>query len=284
MTTRTIAFAPVRVEPQVLELFLNAMRQVIAVEPELELWLYDDNTDAASSAAIDAFVTELAGRCLVLPEIPLEATDYSRTGPTHTWSDTAVRRVTQIKNSAIRQFLETDASHLFLVDSDVLIPPGLIDHLRAVSTDVISAVYWTRFNAGQPFLPNVWDFNTYQFAGPDSILRLRGSGHHRVGGLGACTLVNRPVLEAGVGFSEIPNLRLWGEDRHFCVRAATAGFELMADSCVTPFHVYRRDLVPHAIEWLESGMDPDWFRTRWLTPHWQRTIQRMFSPSQEASA
>ena len=57
---------------------------------------------------------------------------------------------------------------------------------------------------------------------------------------GACTLVKRKVLEAGVNYSHIPNIRdaLFGEDRHFCVRAAVHGFELWVDTHVPATHLY----------------------------------------------
>ena len=57
---------------------------------------------------------------------------------------------------------------------------------------------------------------------------------------GAWTLVKRKVLTAGVNYSHIPNIQkaLFGEDRHFCVRAAVHGFELWVDTHYPARHLY----------------------------------------------
>ena len=66
-------------------------------------------------------------------------------------------------------------------------------------------------------------------------------GLYRVGGTGALFLIKRNVLEAGVDYTPIPNLRkaVFGEDRHFCIRAVCNGFELWADNRCQPVHLYR---------------------------------------------
>ena len=270
-----VTFTPVRVEPEVLTRHLDHL--VAGSGQHVEHWFYDDNDDPRSSTLlVDA--ARHADNMLVLPRTQLVDTDYRRDGATHEWSDVAVTRIAQIKNHAIERFLESStASHLFLVDADVLIAPGTIDHLASVETPIISAVYWTQFTPGDPFMPNVWDRDKYSFDSIDSILRLASPGHHAVGGLGACTLIERHVLEAGVDFSPIPNLRIWGEDRHFCIRAMCAGFPLAADSCVTPFHIYRTELLEDADAWSHTGHSPDWFRSNWITPTWKRSIRSLAS-------
>ena len=64
-----------------------------------------------------------------------------------------------------------------------------------------------------------------------------------LGMTGACTLVKRKVFEAGVDYTQIPNVRksLRGEDRHFCVRAACAGFEMWVDTHCPAVHLYTRE-------------------------------------------
>ena len=64
--------------------------------------------------------------------------------------------------------------------------------------------------------------------------------------LGADFAKTLQVAGAGIEAVEkvIPNIRqaLRGEDRHFCVRAACAGFEMWADTHCPPAHLYTRDL------------------------------------------
>src|SRR5690606_16148011 len=42
-----------------------------------------------------------------------------------------------------------------------------------------------------------------------------------------------------VSFSEIKNLSFWGEDRHFCIRAAALGLSLYVDTNYPAYHIYR---------------------------------------------
>lgn len=275
MASRTIAFSPVRVEPEVLALFLGCIERALERDPSVEWWFYDDNVDTSSQDLLSEFVNRNSSRTRILPALDLAPTDYTRGDFTHTWSGLAVSRIASIKNAALAEIRETDCELVFLLDADVLINPGLIDHLRSQGDDVISAVYWTRFAPAEPYLPNVWDFNTYSFRDPDSIVRLRRPGHHIVGGLGACTLIHRRVLDAGVDFSPVPIVSMWGEDRSFCVRAAVHGFELKADSCLPPFHVYRAELIGEARAFVAKGLSPDWFEKRWLTDGWEFAIRRL---------
>lgn len=269
-----VTFTPVRVEPEILERHLAHLFAAQG-DQKLEHWFYDDNSDPISSHLLHE-AARARQNVRLLPRVDLVDTDYRRDGSTHQWSDAAVSRIAQIKNGAIERFLASStASHLFLVDADVLVPPSLIDHLSAVGTPIISAVYWTQFAPGDPYMPNVWDRDKYSFDSIESILRLAKPGHHAVGGLGACTLIERHVLEAGVDFSPIPNLRIWGEDRHFCIRAMCAGFPLAADSCATPFHVYRTALLTEADSWTASGSSPDWFRTNWVNRTWERSLRSL---------
>ena len=68
----------------------------------------------------------------------------------------------------------------------------------------------------------------------------RKPGLYQVGMTGALMMVKRRGFEAGVDYSRIPNIfqALRGEDRHFCVRAACAGFELWMDTHCPAIHLY----------------------------------------------
>ena len=57
-------------------------------------------------------------------------------------------------------------------------------------------------------------------------------GLHKIGMSGALILISRKVLEAGVDYTPIPVLKkaVFGEDRHFCIRAVCAGFQIWGDS------------------------------------------------------
>jgi hypothetical protein len=64
----------------------------------------------------------------------------------------------------------------------------------------------------------------------------------QVWGQGACTLIQRSVLETGVNFLPVPGVPLTGlmagEDRHFCIAAESKHIPMWADPWPDIFHIY----------------------------------------------
>ena len=245
----TITFTPVRQTPEVLEVFLAHV--------EGDLWAYDDNTDPESSALLRE------SGATILPKIDLPEGGYDRDGKTHEWQMPAVYRVATIKNYAIDRFMATGEPWLFLLDSDVILQPGTASHL-AGPAPVTSLVYWSQWNPGDPWLPNVWDHSHYGFT--ESPARFADPDHYRVGGLGAATLIHRWVFDK-VRFDPIPNWPMWGEDRWFCLRAGLEDIPLTACTHMTPFHVYRDEQLPEVVDgwttekaeaWKAKHLDTSW--------------------------
>lgn len=71
------------------------------------------------------------------------------------------------------------------------------------------------------------------------LAKLQQPGIYEVGGLGACTLISRRAIESGVSYDVIRNISYWGEDRHFCIRAAALGIPLYVDTHYPALHLYR---------------------------------------------
>src|SRR5690606_29619636 len=135
-----------------------------------------------------------------------------------------------------------DYDYLFLIDSDIVLHPQTIHQLLKANKDIISNIFWTKWQPSYPALPQVWMFDQYeqfqkrreeQLSNEQIIYRhqeflkmLKKPGIYEVGGLGACTLISKRAIKAGVNFKEIKNISFWGEDRHFCIRAQALGFDL----------------------------------------------------------
>lgn len=236
-----IAFAPVRQSPSILKLFLKHLR-----DQPVDVWAYDDNTDPESSEILQG-----AGIKMLPQSSDLPASNYGRDEETHLWDASTVRRVAAIKNQAIDLFLESRADGLLLIDSDVLVPSGLVEHLASAQAPVIASVFWTRWRPEMPEMANVFGtITSHQF------LRDPDHHHHLVPGLGACTLIRRGVFEAGVRFAEQAHLATEGEDRWFCYLAARRGIPLTACTHLTPFHVYRDSQLEEAQVWSDAHSRP----------------------------
>ena len=162
---------------------------------------------------------------------------YEKTHNDHLWSLDLMLKMGTLRNMTIREMLEGGYDYWFSVDTDIVLDPWTLYHLIQAEKDIVSEIFWTQAPNGN-YWCNAW--MTDQYSTPRE--EWHKPGLYQVGMTGACTLVKRRVFEAGVDYSQIPNIRtaLRGEDRHFCVRAACAGFEMWIDTHAPATHLYTR--------------------------------------------
>ena len=163
---------------------------------------------------------------------------YEKTGNDHLWTLDLMRKMSGLRNMTIRKMLDGGYDYWFSVDTDIVLDPRTLKTLIEADKDIVSEIFWTKAPSGF-YWCNAWMAD--QSAGmPED---WKKPGLYRCGMTGALTLVKRRVFEAGVDYTQIPNIRtaLRGEDRHFCVRASCAGFEMWIDSHCPATHLYTRE-------------------------------------------
>ena len=121
-----------------------------------------------------------------------------------------------------RPFWRYDA--LFMVDSDVIIGPGVLKRMWQVDAPVVYGVFWTQWPGFDAELPQVWDTHPYGYY-TDLLKDLVESRdeirEHPVFGGGACTLIRgrgfdshyHPLMEG----LRLADGMLKGEDRTYCL-------------------------------------------------------------------
>ena len=242
---------PVYQEPAVLAAFLKGLERLdlAGIEP---LWAFVDDVGNPASALLRQWQPPLGEFRIFRPS---EGAEQPYQPLSHQWRPALWLRVGELKNHLITVAREAGVDYLFLVDSDLVLQPATLQALVATRKDIVSEVFWTVWESGQPALPNVWVSGHYNLCpilpgetlADEEKARRSGAwlnlltqpGLYPVGGLGACTLLSRRALAGGISFSRIPTLDYWGEDRHFCVRAQALGFELWAHTGLAPRHLYR---------------------------------------------
>ena len=164
---------------------------------------------------------------------------YEKTHNDHLWTLDLMWKMGELRNMTIRKMLDGGFDYWLSVDTDIVLNPWTLYHLIQAEKGIVSEIFWTMAPNGREWC-NAWMVD--QSAGMRE--EWRKPGLYRVGMTGACTLVKREVFEAGVDYSRIPNIEtaLRGEDLHFCVRAACAGFEMWIDSHCPATHLYTREL------------------------------------------
>lgn len=187
-----------------------------------------------------------------LPKPPEAIHDVGET--TTEWSIPTFGWLAREKQRLLDLAAEEAYDGIFFVDSDLVLGEETLVSLVAAQKDVVSAVFWTKWQPDAPSLPQVWMRHPYEFDGrgqtaDDFLRKLDGKALTRVGGLGACTLISASVFDRVRWFplmEGLPTGGMWqGEDRHFCIHAERNHVELWADAWPDVFHIYRPSDVDH---------------------------------------
>ena len=157
---------------------------------------------------------------------------YEKTADTHVWTLQLMQKMSSLRNRTIAEALRGGYDYWLSIDTDLVVDPKTLRFLTEADKDIVSEIFWTQHWC------NAWMAD--QYSPPDGTWR--EPGLYRVGMTGALTLVKREVFLKGVDYTPIPNIHraLRGEDRHFCVRAACAGFEMWVDTHCPATHLYTR--------------------------------------------
>lgn len=249
MTKRIMVASPVRQKAEILTEFLASLGSLDTTGLELQFVFVDDHNE---HDLLSRFAQEW-DNVRILPG----SADgmYVRDETTHYWREELIWKLATYKDRFITLARNEDYDYLFLVDSDLYLHPRTLQHLVSLEKDIVAEVFWTKWHPDSSPLPQVWVADHYRLYDMERdeklteeeiisrtikfLTMLSTPGTYKVGMLGACTLISRLALRREISFQAIPNLGLWGEDRHFCVRAAAIGLELYADTHYSPFHIYR---------------------------------------------
>lgn len=162
-----------------------------------------------------------------------------------------VQPVDNARNEIVEEFLKSDCTHLFFIDSDTIPPEDALDKLMALDCDIASGITpiieldQNRVNDSSGF------YKRSNILGMDNELIQPDTGIQdmKAGG-GSCLLIKRNVLETlkkpifrfvykdchpeGVQFNGKKDMM--SEDYYFCAKALGAGFKMKCDSSIICRH------------------------------------------------
>ncbi|WP_031516893.1 glycosyltransferase family 2 protein [Desulfofalx alkaliphila] len=252
--TKVLVGSAVRQRPAILKAFLTSLINLDKSGLIVDYVFVNDNDVVESENILTKFSVPKGKVTIFNGE---RYGTYYCDSNTHRWMDGLIWKVAEYKDKIISYAREKGYAYLFLIDSDIVLHPQTLLHLINCKKDIISEIFWTKWQPDLPSLPQVWvsdKYTLYYKQKSESLTKeeiksrtvgflhcLKIPGVYEVGGLGACTLLSKKALRAKVGFKEIPNLSFWGEDRHFCIRAAALGFKLYVDTCYPAYHIYREE-------------------------------------------
>ena len=265
--------SPVRQKSSILKEFLLGLEEADYGQNEVAYFFVDDNTEEASSELLNAFAK--THDVIIQKGSDLFDADAHYEG--HVWHAANLARITVYKNKMISHCIDHGFDYLFLIDSDIVLDKRCVLQLLSNHVDIVSNVFWTQWRKNgiltpQCFwIPDIYiqdkAFNvpmTFEEAHKirmDMVEKLKTPGLYKVDGLGACTMISRRALEMGVSFKEIPNLRIPGEDRPFCIRAGALGIDLYMDSTYPVYHINKEIYLDRVDEFRRDGFKFDMCQT-----------------------
>ncbi|WP_179946693.1 glycosyltransferase family 2 protein [Desulforamulus ferrireducens] len=265
--------SPVRQKPLILKEFLLSLEELDKGNLHVDYFFIDDNVIEESSELLNSFARENSKSLVTIIQDLKTNDEYLCNEETHHWNEKLVWKVADFKNIIIEHALKNNYDYLFLIDSDIVLHPKTLQKLLEAQKDIISNIFWTRFDGNlQLELPQVWLRDAFdqiprergeELTEEEKSLRwgqflqqLRQPGIYEVGGLGACTLISHRALAKGVNFSPISNISFWGEDRHFCIRAAVLGLSLYVDTHYPAYHIYRESDLAGLADYKNKNKEP----------------------------
>ncbi len=268
--------SPIKQKSSILKVFLENLVKMDLSDLEVSYFFIDDNTEEASKKILMNFQKENQNVILKsYQDFGYSQSDKYQTDETHNWKKSLIERITTFKDEIIKFAQTNNFDYLFFIDSDIIMNSKTIKHLISQNVDIVSEVFWTNWNVGDNLTPQVWlqdESNFYirdwdkkytkneikQYT-KDFIAKLKIPGLYEVGGLGACTLFSKNALKYNLSFKSIPNISFWGEDRHFCIRAAVFGLKLYVDTYYPAYHIYRESYLSGVDDYIKNGFNPNTF-------------------------
>jgi len=163
------------------------------------------------------------------------------------WTLDKIDAVARVRQSFMNEAapLHNRFDGLFMVDSDVVIGPGVLERMWAVSAAVVYGVFWTQWPGFSAELPQVWDTHPYGFytdALKEMLLAKNEVREYPVFGGGACTLIRgrgfdshyHPLLD---GLRHADGM-LKGEDRTYCLGLEARSIRQVAITGLPILHLY----------------------------------------------
>ena len=263
---RILIASPIKQNIKILNQFLASLSELEVDDFECH-YLFVDDCDSQESSDLLFDFKKHNENVFIISSTEIVRENFSYT--LHEWNNDIIKKVAELKNYVINIAKKEEYDYLFLVDSDIVLHRETLQRLLSVNKDIVSNIFWTKISKCDDYEPQVWLMDQGALFDPSDpktksaiyrtvrkaefISMLKEKGTYRVGGLGACTLISKAVLDAGVNFSKLYNISFWGEDRALCIRAVAAGFDLYVDTYYPAYHLYREAYIKGIEDYKKDG-------------------------------
>ncbi|MEN6391508.1 MAG: glycosyltransferase family 2 protein [Syntrophomonas sp.] len=231
MPARIMAGCPVRNRAWVLPTYLTALTQMDYPPEAIEFCFVINNCQDETPAILRDFARSCPSPVRLVEE------DYSRPGGFKR-GYYSLARLADLRNRLLREFLDSACTHLFSVDSDIILPASALRQLLADNCPVVSALVCNGHELEDSALFNVLnrdDQGSYRH-----IRDIPAGVLFPVDCTGAACLIAREVIEEyGVRYAADKG----AEDIGFCEEVSRNGLGIYCDSRVEGLHLMNEGML-----------------------------------------
>ncbi|MGP3783552.1 hypothetical protein [Paenibacillus sp. 1A_MP2] len=165
--------SPVRQTAGVLREYLQSLESLERTTVTTDYLFVNDNEEEAASNMLREFVLQHEG---ILIDADVKETDanqgkgiYNKDEGGHYWRDEQIWRVAGLKNRILAYARDHQYDAVFLIDSDLVLHPRTLEQLVSSGKEIVSNIFWTRWQPGTREMPQVWLQDEY------ALFRKRGN-------------------------------------------------------------------------------------------------------------
>lgn len=216
---------PVRNRAWILPRYLEALDNMDYPHHHREYCFIVNNSTDGTEAILRGFALNSPA------QVKITVVNFEDAGGTRR-GEYRLKNLAYLRNLLLNEFMLSDCTYLFSVDSDILVPPPALSSLISHKTDIVSAL-----------VPNghlLGDENIYNILSRDqkgNYIHIKDFPRDKIFAVditGAAYLINKRVIkEGGVRYSAAGG----AEDIGFCERAKSLGFKIYCDPRIKCEHV-----------------------------------------------
>ena len=151
----------VRQQPYILEEYLQSLKYLDKSNITCDYFFVDDNTDIISKGLLKSFREDNTENNVHILESDSSNIDYIKDENTHYWREELIWKVAKNKDIILKYAFKNKYDYVFLVDSDIILHHATLLHLLSLKKDIVSEIFWTKWNNNSIELPQVWLSDQY---------------------------------------------------------------------------------------------------------------------------
>lgn len=231
MPARVMVGCPVRNRAWVLPVYLTALTQMNYPPEALEFCFVINNCQDDTPFILEYFARQCSSPVRLVEEHSSRPGGYKR-------GYYSLSQLADLRNRLLREFLDSSCTHLFSVDSDIIVPEFALQILLADNCPVVSALVCNGHELGDPGIFNV--LNRDDEGNYRHIRDIPAGCLFPVDCTGAACLITREVIEGcGVRYASDKG----AEDIGFCQEVRRKGLGIYCDSRVEGRHLMNEGML-----------------------------------------